>query len=83
MDTLLNYNQISELIEPRVTYTQLSAILNVPVKTLQYWVHAGYMPCEKLGNGRKGLVRFRVSDVTNWLNTRRINGRKDFRNPLS
>lgn len=70
MEQLLNYNQLSELV-------------NVPVKTLQYWVHAGYITYMKLGEGRKGTVRFLLSDVINWLNTRRVNGRKDFKNPLS
>lgn len=70
MEQLLNYNQLSET-------------LNVPIKTLQFWVHAGYVPHLKLGEGKRGTVRFLVSDVANWLNTRRINGRKDLNNPLA
>lgn len=67
MERLLNYNQLAE-------------ILGVSIKTLQFWVAAGYLPHFKLGDGPKSPVRFIESDIINWLKTRRVQGRKELIN---
>lgn len=59
-------------MDPLLNYNQLSKLLNVPVKTIQYWVYAKSIPRIKLGDGKKGTVRFMEDDIRKWVNMKRI-----------
>jgi excisionase family DNA binding protein len=50
---------------------QLSQLLNVRPMTIYGWVHDGMIPHVKLGR----LVRFSESEIREWLNKRRKEGR--------
>jgi len=47
-----------------VTYEQLGQMLNVPVGTLQFWVHKHQIPHVRLG---KRTVRFDPAEVRDWV----------------
>jgi hypothetical protein len=50
-----------------LTIEELSARLNIPVGTLRYWRSTGYgPPGTKLGEGRTGSLRYRLSGVEAW-----------------
>ncbi len=59
MDALLNYNQLSEK-------------LGVSKRTVEFWVSAKKIPFIKLGE-RNSSVRFALSEVENWLQSKRVN----------
>jgi len=43
-------------------------ILKISRATLNRWVKAGKIPALKLGEGRKGAVRFRLRDIEEFVN---------------
>lgn len=67
-------------MEKLLGYNEVSGLLGLSIKTLQFWVAAGYIPHFKLGDGPKAPVRFIESDIINWLRTRRVQGRKELVN---
>ncbi len=60
---------------------EVSALLQISPKTIYNWVHYGYIPYFKIYNtrGHGGLIRFRQTDIENWLKRRRQNGRDSFK----
>lgn len=61
---------------------EVSALLQISPKTIYNWVHYGYIPYFKVysaARGHGGLIRFRQSDIENWLRRRKQNGRNSFK----
>ncbi len=56
---------------------EVSELLQISPKTIYNWVHYGYIPHFKVGQrGKaKAAVRFRESDIEQWLKRRRQSGR--------
>jgi len=59
-----------------LTAEQIAQMLNVQRSTVYEWVRMGYIPCFRLGVGKKKpLVRFSLSIVEEWLKQRAVQGR--------
>jgi excisionase family DNA binding protein len=58
-------------MEKLLTIEQLSELLQVKLSTIYQWTHTGFIPHVKLGR----LVRFRESDVLEWIKKRQHPGR--------
>jgi excisionase family DNA binding protein len=56
--------------EPLLTAAQLADLLGFSPATIVDWTEAGLLPAFKLG----GRLRFRESEVLDWLEDRRVNG---------
>jgi excisionase family DNA binding protein len=56
--------------ERLLTARQLGDLLGFAAGTVVDWAEAGTVPCFKVG----GRLRFRQSEVLEWLETRRMNG---------
>ncbi len=56
---------------------EVSDLLHVSPKTIYNWVCYGYIPHLKIFSERahRGAVRFKQSDLEDWLNKRRSMGR--------
>ena len=64
------------LREQLLTAEELAQILNVQKSTVYGWVQIGYIPCFRLGIGKKKpLVRFSLSIVEEWLKQKEVEGR--------
>ena len=61
-------------MEKLLTIQQLSEYLQVSKSTLYEWTHTDFIPHYKLPKG----VRFRLSEINNWLSKRHIKGRTSF-----
>lgn len=59
-------------MEKLLTILQVSELLSVKRSTLYRWTHQGLIPHIKLGGK---FVRFRESDVLNWLEKKKHGGR--------
>lgn len=59
---------MEQLLNPK----QLAELLNVKLSTIYLWSHTEFIPCFRLGR----CVRFRETDVIDWLEKRRTAGRK-------
>ncbi len=58
---------------------QLSKKLSIPRGTLYCWISRKMIPFEKIGEGKKGLVRFIKRDIEAWLEAKkREQRRKNF-----
>jgi len=66
-------------MEKLLTIEQLSELLQVKQATIYQWTHTGFIPHIKIGR----LVRFRESDVLEWLKRRSIAGRGRYRVDVS
>ena len=63
------------LQEPLLTAAQLAPKLAVKTSTLYEWVRMGYIPCIRLGTGKKKpLVRFSQFRVQEWLKQKEVDG---------
>jgi hypothetical protein len=59
------------MAEALLTENEVSETLNVPLSTLRYWRQCGDGPeYYKLGDGKRGTVRYAATVVEAWLNTR-------------
>ncbi|MBF0522881.1 MAG: helix-turn-helix domain-containing protein [Candidatus Omnitrophica bacterium] len=69
MEKLLKVNEVSE-------------ILQVSPKTVYNWVCYGYIPYLKVNNSRgsSGVLRFRQSDLEQWLEIKKQSGRGTLKN---
>jgi excisionase family DNA binding protein len=56
---------LDELITPE----EVMKLLKISRATLNRWVKAGKIRALKLGDGRKGIVRFKLVDVENFINS--------------
>ena len=72
MEKLLNVNEVSE-------------ILQVSPKTVYNWVCYGYIPYFKVNStsGGGGPLRFRESDLEQWLSAKRHSGRASLKHALT
>lgn len=72
MEKLLKINEVSE-------------ILGISPKTIYNWVCYGYIPHFKVFNqrGHRGVVRFKQSDLDQWLEKRRQTGRSTYKETIS
>lgn len=52
-------------LDELLTIEDITAILKVSPKTIYNWTYRDLIPCLKLG---RGLLRFRQSEILNWLN---------------
>lgn len=55
---------MDELITPE----EVMKLLKISRATLNRWVKAGKIRALKLGDGRKGIVRFKLADVESFIN---------------
>ncbi|TCL71546.1 AlpA family transcriptional regulator [Hydrogenispora ethanolica] len=51
-----------------ITAAEVMKILKISRATLNRWVKAGKIPSLKLGEGRKGTVRFKLKDIEEFIN---------------
>lgn len=58
-------------MEQLLTVDDLSKLLQVKKSTIYHWTCAGFIPHTKVGR----FLRFRVSDVEEWLQKRQRRGR--------
>ncbi len=64
------------LHEPLLTAKQIAQMLNVKSSTVYEWAQMGYIPCIRLGTGKKKpLVRFSQFRVQEWLKQKEVDGR--------
>ena len=64
------------LQEPLLKVEQIAQMLNVEISTVYQWAQMGYIPCIRLGTGKKKpLVRFSQFRVQEWLKEREVDGR--------
>ena len=59
-------------METLLTAKQLAEKLQVSLSTVYFWAHAGFVPHIKL----RKCVRFRESEIREWLKRRKKAGRK-------
>jgi excisionase family DNA binding protein len=50
------------------TISQLSSLLNVPIKTIRHWVYRREVPHYKIGRH----LRFNAQEIQKWIQERRI-----------
>ena len=62
-------------MEKLLTVEEIADYLRVQPSTIYQWTHQGYIPHIKLGS----FVRFRVSQVDKWLESRTSNGRSTWK----
>ena len=62
-------------MEKLLTIQQLSELIQVSRSTLYEWTHSRFIPCYKFPNG----VRFRESDIEEWLKRRKRKGRNSYK----
>lgn len=62
-------------MEKLLTIKQVSEWLQVNPSTIYQWTHAGFAPHYKLGRS----VRFKASEVENWLKSRTRKGRSSYK----
>ena len=58
-------------MEKLLTPQEMADILSVQLSTIYQWTHQEYIPHIKIG----GLLRFRMTDIANWLDKRAVRGR--------
>ncbi|MEW6349730.1 MAG: helix-turn-helix domain-containing protein [Thermodesulfobacteriota bacterium] len=54
-----------------MTTEEVAELLRVSISTIRKWVHYGFVPHVKIGR----LVRYRRSDITQWIDERATEGR--------
>jgi len=54
-----------------LTVEEIAEYLSLKPSTIYQWTHQGFIPHVKLGN----RVRFKVSQIEKWLESRTVNGR--------
>lgn len=54
-----------------LTVEEIAEYLSLKPSTIYQWTHQGFIPHLKLGN----RVRFKVSQIERWLESRTVNGR--------
>lgn len=59
-------------MERLINIKAVSDYLGVSPKTVYYWTHIGFIPHYKFPKG----IRFRLSEVENWVKRRRQKGRE-------
>ena len=65
----------SNLMESLLTIKQLSEAIQVRRSTLYEWTHTGFIPHYKFPKG----VRFKTSEIEEWLKKRKKKGRLTFK----
>jgi len=58
-------------MEEFLTAEELGRLLKVKKSTIYHWTSAGFVPHVKVGR----FIRFRVSDIEQWLRQRKRQGR--------
>ena len=61
-------------MEKLVPITAVAEYLTVSPKTVYNWVHIGFIPHYRLPKA----VRFKLSEVENWINRRKRKGRESY-----
>ncbi|MDP2654339.1 MAG: helix-turn-helix domain-containing protein [Candidatus Omnitrophota bacterium] len=71
-------------MEKLLKVSEVSEMLQVSPKTVYNWVCYGYIPHFKVNSsrGNGGALRFRQSDLEQWLEIRKQNGRGTFKHAL-
>ncbi len=49
-----------------------AALLNVSVRTVEAWTAARRIPYVKLGEGRRGTIRFKASALRQWIDDQEV-----------
>jgi excisionase family DNA binding protein len=58
-----------------ITFTEAMQILKVSRATLNRWINSGKITKLKLGEGRRGMVRFRKEDIEKFITDSVTQGR--------
>lgn len=66
-------------MEKLITIKQLSELLQISSSTIYEWTHTGFIPYYKLPKG----VRFRETEIVEWLKKRQSKGRISYRIKVS
>ena len=65
-------------MEKLLTIEQLSELIQVSKSTVYHWTHIGFIPHYRLPKA----VRFKLSEVENWLSRRKKKGRESYNIPI-
>jgi excisionase family DNA binding protein len=57
------------ILDELITPEDVMKLLKISRATLNRWVKAGKIRALKLGDGRKGIVRFKLADVESFINS--------------
>ncbi len=66
-------------MEKFITIDQLSELIQMSKSTIYHWTHIGFIPYYKFPKG----IRFRLSEVENWIKKRRRKGREIYAGPVN
>ena len=58
-----------------LTIKEAAKFLNISETSLRRWIKKGEIKCYRLGN--KGIIRFKMSDLQEYLESNTINGFND------
>jgi len=61
-------------MEKYITIKEVATYLQVSPKTVCHWTHTKFIPHYRLPKG----LRFRLSEVENWMKRRKVIGRSKF-----
>lgn len=57
--------------EPLITAAEVAALVGVSPSTVLDWHQAGEIPSFKFGHGNRAPVRFRRSEILDWIESKR------------
>ena len=66
---------VRDKMERLLTIKEICEIFQISRSTVYEWTHIGYVPHYKFSNG----IRFRESELENWLKKRRRKGRSSYK----
>ena len=72
---ILNQDSFTMERERYVNIQDVAEFLNVKRSTVYKWIQEGFIPHYKL----KGAIRFKLSEIENWMKRRRVKGRETYR----
>ncbi len=61
-------NKEESRLDELITAEEVMKILKISRATLNRWVKAGKIRALKLGEGKKGAIRFKKEDIENFIN---------------
>lgn len=70
MDGLLEFSSVR--LEPFVDAARAAEFLGMPRKTVLNFARRGSMPAHPVGEGRRHVWRFRLSELALWLDSKAI-----------
>lgn len=58
-----------------IPINEVAEYLTVKTSTIYKWTHEEFIPHYKV----KGIIRFKLSEIDNWVKRRKVNGREQRR----